>query len=744
MPQYKSKTSLKTEVPATFNGDRPSLLLHDLPGSDIRQAITQVSSIRSAMGKAKNNLLVLLGTSGCGKTRTCYELLCCNWGLYFIASRKGNGGSNDIEMIKNFVGIGDYLTEDYEENRKKVDHIARCAILSRLFILTHCIKSSSTFNPQRWTLLQVCQKIFGKLYNYSDDIFSKLMFQLVQCTPVSVINHIDSLYQEIRRIRNFSDTFSIILDEAQAIEMTFKGKFRSRYDPNKQRSLISPIIQTFKIPTSSFSNHCAVACGTGLGLLSLGETLGSLGIAKPDLDVDKFTNFGRWRNIAHVKEYVGPLVELTDDEYNQIYERFCGRFRPIASIVEEILKGKKISDAVDGLWTILTCHRTNEQSLYRHLHDIIDRDRPNHVLSKNVLDLYKSLTLCYYYSGSPYLCTDDNQFKIIESGFGCFRMVKPPTFSELEPICNDEVMLQTLSVNKDALYPAIPGEDILVAYIDEPFALTASYNFFNDTDELDKEILKIMSLANNSSSWGTLWQTYLPKEFERIFDGQIDIRSMPIFAEIAENFDLPPFCIGSPSIVKSSDETIPLIKNATSGYTLNEFFSEPSEQRPAFFIPDDHCGPDIIFFVKFEEVEVPVFVQVKLRYSIKTIVGALSTIDPNMFYKDKNGNLFQEELNEPIVKKIKQRCEHGSIGLLVAYPADVFQESFVTNSHSYNLRNQSSQQLIGIIDHKNASKVFQGEHLRFLDTLKGITVRKKKVNEKSEEVRDGSRKKQKR
>ena len=435
------------------------------------------------------------------------------------------------------------------------------------------------------------------------------------------------------------------------------------------------------------------------------------------------------------------------DEYNQIYERFRGRFRPIASIVEEVLKGKTISDAVDGLWTILTCHRTNEQSLYKHLHDIIDRDRPNHVLSKNVLDLYKCLTLCYYYSGSPYLCTDDNQFKIIESGFGCFRMVKPPTSSELEPICNDEVTLQTLSVNKGALYPAIPGEDILVAYIDEPFALTASYNFFNDTGELDKKILKIMSLSNNSSSWETLWQTYLPKEFERIFDGQIDIESMPIFAEIA---DLPPFCKGSPSIVKSSNETVPLIKNATSGYTLNEFFSESSKLRPAFFIPDDRCGPDIIFFVKFEEVEVPVFVQVKLRYSVKTIVGALSTIDPKMFYKDKNGDLFQKELNEPIVKKIKQRCEkYGSIGLLVAYPADVFQGSFVTNSHPYNFRNQSSQQqLIGIIDHKNASKVFQGEHLQFLDTLKDTTVRNKRVNEKSEKSEEvggsESRKKQKR
>ena len=93
MLQYKS-----IGVPATLNGNCPSLLLHDFPNIDIRQAITQVSSIRLAMGKAKNNLLVLLGTSGCGKTRTCYELLCCNWGLYFIASRKENGGSNDIEM----------------------------------------------------------------------------------------------------------------------------------------------------------------------------------------------------------------------------------------------------------------------------------------------------------------------------------------------------------------------------------------------------------------------------------------------------------------------------------------------------------------------------------------------------------------------------------------------------------------------------------------------------------------------
>ena len=92
-----------------------------------------------------------------------------------------------------------------------------------------------------------------------------------------------------------------------------------------------------------------------------------------------------------------------------------------------------------------------------------------------------------------------------------------------------------------------------------------------------------------------------------------------------------------------------------------------------------------MFFVRFEQVEVPVFVQVKLRYSVKTIAGALSTIDPKMFYKVKNGKIFQEELNTPIINKIIQ--------------------VYVTNNHPYDLRNRSNQQqIIGIIDHRLSFK----------------------------------------
>ncbi|PKK66212.1 hypothetical protein RhiirC2_785088 [Rhizophagus irregularis] len=80
----------------------------------------------------------------------------------------------------------------------------------------------------------------------------------------------------------------------------------------------------------------------------------------------------------------------------------------------------------------------------------------------------------------------------------------------------------------------------------------------------------------------------------------------------------------------------------------------------------------------FEQVEVPVFVQVKLRYSVKTIAGALSTIDPKMFYKAKNGKIFQEELNTPIINKIIQ--------------------VYVTNNEPYDLRNRSNQKQRNKVD----------------------------------------------
>jgi hypothetical protein len=215
---------------------------------------------------------------------------------------------------------------------------------------------------------------------------------------------------------------------------------------------------------------------------------------------------------------------------------------------------------------------------------------------------------------------------------------------------------------------------------------------------------------------------------------------------------------------------------ASSGYTLDEFFSEKPELRPTFYLPDFFCGPDLIFFIKFEnQITVPVFAQLKLRYSIKVLIeDALSALHPTMFYQRRDGKITKEEINKPVIKKIIELCEEvGSIGIFIAYPADVLTKIPTVTNNTHNLRKkrpkfppqqtifghstreqqqhdqskEKKQQLIGIIDRSNVSHIFQKDHLTFIDALKN-TMKKCEVDEseESEEVKgngNGSRKRKK-
>ncbi|RIA80809.1 hypothetical protein C1645_838041 [Glomus cerebriforme] len=174
---------LKIPVPVT-SSNHPSLLLYNL-----HEPITQISAVQSAITKAKNNLLIFLGTYGCEKMRTCYELLCENWELYFVALRKGNGGSADIEAIE--IHLSEKLIQNFEENYQFAENI-----------------------------------IFGNLYEYNDDIFLELILQLNVCIPLSVMTCIGEIYQQFQQISSDRKKFIIILDETQVLEDVLRGKFK--------------------------------------------------------------------------------------------------------------------------------------------------------------------------------------------------------------------------------------------------------------------------------------------------------------------------------------------------------------------------------------------------------------------------------------------------------------------------------------------------------------------------------------
>ena len=235
------------------------------------------------------------------------------------------------------------------------------------------------------------------------------------------------------------------------LETVLKGKFKSRTS-EKNRSLLSPIIQALREPVPSMANHCVIPCGTGLGILFLEDVL-ITGISKPETDISKFTEFGGWQDIVHVKNYVNNLVELTEDEYNYLYDYFRGQFCPIVTCVEDIIMGSPAEDAVNAHWKVLTMAINNDQSLYNQLCRIIEMERPNHVLSTNILNLYKRVILAYYYSGGPFLFTDLSQMSLVESGFGRLRFVNPPTLSHLMQVCKgiDEDVLQISSVDVNLL-----------------------------------------------------------------------------------------------------------------------------------------------------------------------------------------------------------------------------------------------------------------------------------------------------
>ncbi|RIA80808.1 hypothetical protein C1645_838040 [Glomus cerebriforme] len=269
----------------------------------------------------------------------------------------------------------------------------------------------------------------------------------------------------------------------------------------------------------------------------------------------------------------------------------------------------------------------------------------------NILEFYKSITLVYYYSEAPFLFTNINQMTIVESDFGHFWSVNLPIASQLETVYDNKDILCTSSVNTDLMFSTHAGEDALVAFVDESFALQAAFNFFNNFDSLLKEILSK--------------EIYLTMEFEKIFNGSISIRNMPMFD----------------------------VASSTTGYTLDKFFSEEPELHPTFYLPDFYCGPDLIFFVQFEnQIVVP------------------------------DGKITNEKLNKPIIKKVIELCEKNK------------KPRFLPQQTIYKQHNQTTekQQLIGIIDRENVSHVFQKDHLTFLNVLK--YTMKKYGKDESEEV----------
>jgi hypothetical protein len=148
---------------------------------------------------------------------------------------------------------------------------------------------------------------------------------------------------------------------------------------------------------------------------------------------------------------------------------------------------------------------------------------------------------------------------------------------------------------------------------------------------------------------------------------------------------------------------------ASENYTLESYLNSSWQVRSSFFIPENIAGPDIIFFVQFKDgTTIPVIVQVKLRTHVHEEKSALATTDPAMLYGNSK---VDQTRKENTISKMLDHCKNGVLRLLVAYP----HESDIGPCVKFK---NNVRHVIGVIDAGNAGKLFDKDHVAYLDALK--------------------------
>ncbi|KAF9084098.1 hypothetical protein BGX29_002746, partial [Mortierella sp. GBA35] len=162
-----------------------------------------------------------------------------HWGFYFSAS-SDDWGSGDVVTLHSTVQ--DYLKDtrepsnmDRQINNAYARRTTLLLFLARLLIFRHCLNvpgSNGTFTSARWTLLQVCPRVFSDK-DFFNILFLRLL-KLLQHTLGHILDLVRDVYEDAKgcimkhgclpRIKD--DTRLLVIhDEAQILGREVKAGF---------------------------------------------------------------------------------------------------------------------------------------------------------------------------------------------------------------------------------------------------------------------------------------------------------------------------------------------------------------------------------------------------------------------------------------------------------------------------------------------------------------------------------------
>ncbi|KAI8831054.1 hypothetical protein BJ741DRAFT_327694 [Chytriomyces cf. hyalinus JEL632] len=291
--------------------------------------------------KIAKRTIILIGVSGCGKTRTCYDYARHHWCLYFDCAK-----DSDVQaMIGLLKTKNPPIKNDYTQNVFEVysETMINALIATRLLVLK-ILRKQSNVDPFGWHCMQrsgrsrlVFEQIFSELISYSGNLVSQIFL----------------------RLKSEFDG-RVIFDESQQLLDILTADYRS------SKSDLQGISRNkLKFPRSLFSfatRHIikhqlkSIWCGTHMRIRNVDLIYSAAG--KKPTDVHIFTNFSYLKPAVILKlcsKWIRKdIIDSQETLFLEISNFLQGRPRFFTSFLHELLNTSDVREAFQSYCRLVT------------------------------------------------------------------------------------------------------------------------------------------------------------------------------------------------------------------------------------------------------------------------------------------------------------------------------------------------------------------------------------------------------
>jgi hypothetical protein len=303
--------------------------------------------------KVRTKVAVLIGVSGCGKTRTCFDMCRSLWCLYFDCTQDVDFSA----MVEELVVIRP-LTKSETSQQLFEEHTTRlikCLLATRLLVLWVILSHDPDAKPFDWLCTQRSTR--------TRTLFSKIFKRLAQL-PFAVSS---AIFGDLKDW--FPIDGRIIFDESQHLLDLLPTDYRSK--KSHQRDITAK--GQFAYPRSLFSfltgyiyrsQLRSIWCGTQMRIRSMELLYSAAGIKGEPVYI--FTHFN-YLQPKHIFALMSSWLKGVDFmQYGTLLEEIAhflqGRPRFFISFLHRLLHSTDLSGAFDSYRRLMTTKSDSSSS----------------------------------------------------------------------------------------------------------------------------------------------------------------------------------------------------------------------------------------------------------------------------------------------------------------------------------------------------------------------------------------------